>query len=456
LNHAAPTTEGIRAALAYIPPNLPRDEWAKVAMAIKSEFPDATGLDLFDNWSASDAEGYDAKAVKATWQSVKAGGGVGIATLFHLAALHGYTPPKDGQATPKPSAEEAAQRARDRAQRQQAEQARIDAAHHLAAEQAEKDWAQANEQGESPYLVRKGVQGHGVRYEAGGVLLVPLLDGDNKMWNLQRIAPTKPQDGGTDKLFSKGGRKSGLWHLVGSAGSETDPPPVVLLAEGYATAATLLEATGYPVAVAFDAGNLAHVAKALRQRWPAALLIVAGDDDRNTQAKTGTNPGRVKATAAARAVRGLAIFPEGLPEGGSDFNDLHAHQGGAAGLETVRGIVQTAIDAHAASEIERNKAKAPKARGRQRQIGATTPSETDRGKGFDRFTVDDNGVWYTPPGEEMPRRVCDPLHVTALARDGHDNQAAFLLEFDTRFSKGRKWLMPLPMLAGDGSKVPRC
>ena len=49
-------------------------------------------------------------------------------------------------------------------------------------------------------------------------------------------------------------------------------------------------------------------------------------------ARTGNNPGRDKATAAARSVRGLAVFPEPLPEGASDFNDLHQ----AAGLDAVR------------------------------------------------------------------------------------------------------------------------
>ena len=51
----------------------------------------------------------------------------------------------------------------------------------------------------------------------------------------------------------------------------------------------------------------------------------------------------------------------------------------------------------------------------------------------------------------MPRKVCGPLRVTGLARDGSDNQAALLLEFDTPYRAGRRWLMPLAMLAGDGA-----
>jgi putative DNA primase/helicase len=130
------TPELIRAALAHIPANLQRDEWARVAMAIKSEYPDGTGFDLFDQWSASDPDRYEPKGTRATWRSVKAGGGVGIATLLHLAKQHGFTLPKGTQAPEPPSREELARRERERAQRQQAEQARTDTAHTTATEQA--------------------------------------------------------------------------------------------------------------------------------------------------------------------------------------------------------------------------------------------------------------------------------------------------------------------------------
>ena len=105
--------------------------------------------------------------------------------------------------------------------------------------------------------------------------------------------------------------------LVGELGTDPAGPAVLLIAEGFATAASLHEATGRPAAVAFDAGNLAHVVKALRKKYPAALIVLAGDDDRDTEARTGSNPGRLKATAAARSVQGLAVFPSRLPENGS-------------------------------------------------------------------------------------------------------------------------------------------
>ena len=60
------TPELILAALQHVPANLPRDEWARVGMAIKSEFPDDTGRELFTEWSAT-ADGFDTKTTRATW-----------------------------------------------------------------------------------------------------------------------------------------------------------------------------------------------------------------------------------------------------------------------------------------------------------------------------------------------------------------------------------------------------
>ena len=447
------TPELIRAALAHIPASLPRDEWARLAMAIKSEYPDSTGFDLFDAWSQSAPDGYDAKATRSTWRSVKAGGGVGIGTLLHLAKGHGFELPKGSQAPAVPSREELAQRERERAERQRREQARIDAAHARAAEQAAALWADASEGRACPYLERKGVQAHGVRVSADGWLLVPLRDGEGELWNVQRIAPWPPVDGGPDKLFLKGGRKSGLWHMLGSVEPE---PDVLLLAEGYATAATLHEATARPVAVAFDAGNLAHVAKTLRAKYPAALLVLCGDDDVQTHARSGTNPGRAKATAAARAVQGLAVFPEGLPEGGSDFNDLHQHIGGAAGLAEVRRIVQAAIDAHQAAQRAAQAANGGKGRQTPKATPPAASMAADDARAFDPFTVDDSGVWHVGIDQDGKRKppewVCSRLDVEARTRDQDGGGWGYLLTFADPLGKLKQWAMPARMLSGDGGE----
>jgi putative DNA primase/helicase len=111
------TLESTRQALAHIPANLPRDEWAKVGMAIKSEFPDEGGYALFFEWSAT-APDFSASDCRTAWKSFKAGGSVTMGSLIHLAKQNGYVMPKDGQAAAKPSPEVLAQRQRDQAEAQ--------------------------------------------------------------------------------------------------------------------------------------------------------------------------------------------------------------------------------------------------------------------------------------------------------------------------------------------------
>ena len=280
-----------------------------------------------------------------------------------------------------------------------------------------------------------------------------LRDDAGQLCNVQRIAPAKPSGDGPDKLFLKGGRKSGLWHMVGDVGN-TDGngavPAVVLVAEGYATAASLHEATGYPVAMAFDAGNLAHVAKALRKLYPSALLVLCGDDAVQTFARTGNNPGRDKATAAARAVRGLTVFPESLPDGGSDFNDLYQ----AAGFDAVRAVVGAAIEAHQAMQQAAQTHKAGKASQSSRHAPGGAAGDT--GRAFDVFAVNDDGVWHhgidQDGKQKSPEWICSRLNVEALTRDQDGGGWGYLLTFSDPLHHAKQWAMPSRMLAGDGGE----
>ena len=423
------TLETIRAALHCIPADMPRDEWARIAMALKSELGDA-GFDLFDTWS-QDGATYNAKATRETWRSVKAGGRVRIGTLLHTAKAHGFRLDKPDAKT-EPTPEERKAHARARAEREKTEQAERDNAHRAAAAEAVRLWGEAAEAGQCSYLARKGVQGHGVRVAAGGWLLVPMRDAAGELWNVQRIAPAKSSEG-PDKLFLKGGRKSGLWHWCG----DPSGAQVLLIAEGYATAASIHEATGRPVAVGFDAGNLAHVAQALRKAFPAALLGVCADDDSGTERSTGRNPGREHARTAADAVRGFVVAPEGLPESGSDFNDMAAH----AGVDAVRAHIEVAI----------TRALKP---GDSASITEAAP--VPGVELLDRFTVNDSGVWFTEHDSEgrtkTPLWICTRLEVPALTRDTDGQGWGFLLEFADPAGVSRLWAMPARMLSGDGTE----
>ena len=200
------------------------------------------------------------------------------------------------------------------AQREADESARLTG----EAEKAAIRWRAAAAPGAHPYLVRKGIQPHGIRQD-GAALLIPLRDTAGKLHSLQTITP----DGG--KRFK--GRMRGCYFPLG-----VKPPKVCLvIAEGFATGASIHEATGLPVAVAFNAGNLGPVAAALHKAYPALVLVLAADDDHLTPG----NPGIAAARQAALAVGGFVVvpqFPKGRPPKATDFNDLAA----LAGLGAVR------------------------------------------------------------------------------------------------------------------------
>lgn len=141
------------------------------------------------------------------------------------------------------------------------------------AQKCDESWGRMTPATSHPYLNRKGVGAFGVRVDALGNLVVPLRDARNRVWNLQRISP----DAGGDKLFERDAQKTGRFHLIGNAkGSDT-----LIFCEGYATGASLHMATGLPVVVAFDSGNLGAVIAEVRAVLKdEKLLVVAGDDDK--------------------------------------------------------------------------------------------------------------------------------------------------------------------------------
>lgn len=194
----------------------------------------------------------------------------------------------------------------------------------------------------NPYLQKKGVPAFGLRERIDGTLLVPVLNVHKEMRGLQTISP----DG--EKRFMYGMEKSGNFHMIGDYGFDhPGPTPIdnegrnlaqgtILLAEGYATGATLHMATDKPVAVAFDAGNLEPVAKKLREQFPNATITICADNDHQHTRRTpeGTelwNKGAELAFKAAQEVGGKVVVPifndEERARGLTDYNDLHKSRG---------------------------------------------------------------------------------------------------------------------------------
>lgn len=221
---------------------------------------------------------------------------------------------------------------RQRIKAMQAQREAEEVAKHLAAAaEAEKRWLAAKPCITHPYLLAKGVKAYGVRSDAAGALIVPMRDTAGTLHSLQTITP----DG--EKRFLSGGRVKGCYLAIGKPKGGR-----LIVCEGYATGASIHEATGEAVAVAFNAGNLGSVALALRTKYPALKITMAADDDYLTDG----NPGITKATAAAQAVGGGVAVPDfgvSRPDRATDFNDLRQ----VAGLDAVRRCFEAAHSAPA-------------------------------------------------------------------------------------------------------------
>ena len=344
------TLDEVAEALCFVSGD-DRDTWIRMGCAIKNEFSDG-GFSTWDHWSAS-CDGYDGKKIRTDWRAIKAFGAKGsitIATLFKEAINNGYERKPISDDVRKRLYAEAEQRAVQRGIDEQAEREHTAKMHNAAAHAAREIMRRCKPVGSSPYLGKKQVQAHGVGFARmsmilvidsrdatwfiitdhaeqaefwaqhnartdeqkeqisaraikRGVMAVPMVDESGEIQNVQLIY----QAGG--KKFLKGGKKTGCWHVMGEV---TD---TLIEAEGYATGASIYEATGLPVAVCFDSGNMPTVAQALRKLYPAVLMMMAADDDKHLEAMDPPqkNAGKVKAQEAARLVGGFAFTPEFTP-----------------------------------------------------------------------------------------------------------------------------------------------
>lgn len=230
-----------------------------------------------------------------------------------------------GRPTKKMTDEERREYARKREEDDKRREQEKNERHEAASEKARERWAQGKF-GPHGYLERKQVNGEGTRVYTNGRLMVPMY-AEGKLWGVQSI----DEDG--VKMFQSGGRKKGCFCPITTAEEDKS---TICIAEGYATAATVRMATGWPTLAAFDAGNLIHVAKTMRDKYPEARIIICGDNDSEKFDKKGNQigmSGQIKGLEAADAVNGIAVFPDVT---GTDWNDLHVSDGLDAVKEKIK------------------------------------------------------------------------------------------------------------------------
>ncbi|MBF0436222.1 MAG: AAA family ATPase [Magnetococcales bacterium] len=300
-NNHVPSLEECASALDALDPNCDRENWVRIGMALKNGLGEG-GFQTFDIWSAG-GNTYNPRDTRDVWRSISMDGGVTLKTLFKMARDAGWR----GHAVPPND--------------------RFDCQSLL------QRCGHANPR--HPYLVAKGIGSHGIR-QLGNLLVIPLQDERGMLTGLQKIAA----DG--NKRYHPGTRKRESFHLIGGrladlGGIFRQQGKSLIVCEGFATGATLWEAMGNPVVVAFDAGNVLAVTTLFSRLFADIDIILAADDDWRTPG----NPGLTKAVEAARATGArLAVpgFGTERQEGETDFNDLARR----LGLDAVRRHIQDA------------------------------------------------------------------------------------------------------------------
>lgn len=173
-----------------------------------------------------------------------------------------------------------------------------------------------------PYLTRKQCKPHGIKQD-GQNIVIPMAS-NGRIVGIQTIAP----DG--EKRFKKHSSK-GFFILGDTEGAER-----LLICEGYATAASIYEATGCPVAVAFDAGNLYPVTTELKSLFPNLTLAICADDDKHGETNTGLRAAQfIKDRIGIRTIAPIT--------NGTDFNDMAAEKG----LPAVKELIESAFEKRA-------------------------------------------------------------------------------------------------------------
>ena len=206
----------------------------------------------------------------------------------------------------------------------------IDAQQKKASENAKTRaasiWSKADPALEHPYLKAKGIKPY-IAKEYGGKLILPMYK-SNELSSLQSIDENGAKD------FLTGGSIAGAYCLLGDLATGI----CICVCEGYATGASIHEASGNPTIISFSAGNLLKVTENFRHLYPNKKIIICADDDW----KAAVNSGVTKANQAALAVGGFVAIPkfgEDRKDKETDFNDMHQ----ASGLAAVKAALEAVL-----------------------------------------------------------------------------------------------------------------
>lgn len=329
--------ERIRGALQFIDAS-DRDKWVSMGMAIHAEFGD-TGFNLWDEWSQQ-AENYKTSSALDVWRGFRAGGGKNIGSLIHEAKASGW---RDDGGHQMPTPEELAERRHIAAERAAKEEAEIARERADTAKKAAAILKAATEaKADHPYLSCKRVSPVATLREidagaAAAILGYAPKSGGDLLTGRLLVVPVKQGDGiSTLELIDGSGRKaalSGRGSKVGGYWASEQLPKgngdglILLIGEGVATGLSGREASGHTAIAALSASNLLTVAKAMRERYPAAALVILADLVKTTGEP---DPRAIEAAKVGDGRTAIPDFGTDRDPDMKDFNDMAARCGGQA------------------------------------------------------------------------------------------------------------------------------
>jgi phage/plasmid primase-like uncharacterized protein len=228
------------------------------------------------------------------------------------------------------------------AEAQKESKAEEDALRSQARANAKKLLSESSKPESHPYLSRKKVSAYGdMRVDKEGVLLLPLVDTEGVVHSIEFIAPDKRygrDNDKRDKTILYGGDPKGHFYPV--CDKEDGP---LIIAEGYATCASIHEATGWSVWSARNATNLPAVASVARKKYPSRTILIAADDDERLLPEDEPNKkrGMFYAKQAASSIKGTVVSPVFSEEdlNSSDFNDMALIDG----IKSVKKLFELAV-----------------------------------------------------------------------------------------------------------------
>lgn len=371
--------ERARSALHALDPGCDRETWVRAAMAAK-----AAGLDEGDflAWSEGAPNFDSARDCRSVWRSIREDGGIKAGTLFALARAAGWSNEPAG-INGHPRLVDVPRRPQEPAGRP---------AFDVAGAWASCEPATPGH----GYIARKLGLPDGLRVvpadsslriagqSVAGWLAVPLFDGEHdEPASLQFIGPE------AGKLTAPGPMRG--WFTVGG---KPAPGSTVYVCEGIGQAWSAHQATRSPAAVAFGAGRMESVARAMLERIPGVRVVLVADVGKETDAER-----------IAREVGCAWVAPPADLGKNGDVNDMHQRDG----LDAVRALLSQAREPERAE---------PRFRVLTAEELAALPPVRWRVRGL--LPAEGLAAIYGPPGSGKSFLALDLLGAVAEGRDWFD------------------------------------